>query len=158
MITQQKLKELLHYSPETGIFTWKVRPANRVKVGQEAGSYSGGYRRIRIDDKRYYGHRLAWLYMYGEFPDRQIDHINEVKDDNRIVNLREASYQLQQQNISSRKNNTSGIKGVYWHKVRQKWMACIVHNYKQIHLGYFDTKFAAQMARHCAELELEWNI
>jgi len=139
-LNQERLKELLQYDPETGIFT-NLTQRGKVKKGAIAGSkYSNGYIYIGINRKRYRAHRLAWLYVYGEFPANQIDHINEIKDDNRIVNLRVATNLENQHNVSSlQTNNTSGFRGVFWRKNRKKWKAIIYLNGKQKHLGHFDT-------------------
>jgi hypothetical protein len=114
MITQQELKQQLHYDPDTGVFTWLVSNAQCVKVVDIAGSYnSQGYRQIMINYKYYRAHRLAWLYMYGNFPIDQIDHINNKKDDNRIINLREANNSENGQNkIKAQSNNKLGLLGV----------------------------------------------
>ena len=89
MITQKHLKEILDYNTETGIWTWRVNQARRIKIGQRAGTIiSDGHRHIGISGKFYKAHRLAWLYMTGEFPKDEIDHINGVPDDNRWCNLR----------------------------------------------------------------------
>lgn len=154
-LTQTELKEHLHYNPETGVFTW-ITPRQGRKVGQEAGTDCNGYRNIRIGGRLHYGHRLAWLYVYGEFPAITIDHINQKKSDNRIANLRDASYQLQRQNSGTPKNNKSGIKGVAWVEERKKWRAFIKHNRKQLHFGYHATIEEAAAARKKAERDLGW--
>ena len=137
ILTQPRLKELLHYNPETGIFTWRIA-AGCVRVGSVAGSVGNrGYLQIRIDCKLYQAHRLAWLYVHGEFPPNDLDHINRVRSDNRIGNLRLSTRAENLQNQSMRSNNTSGHVGVSWYKRDQKWMAQIKINYKTINLGFF---------------------
>ena len=134
-LTAEYLRSVLHYSPETGIFTWKVSTAHRVKVGDVAGSQNGlGYLSIQLQSRPQLAHRLAWLYVYGSWPKDQLDHINRNRSDNRISNLREVSNKQNMQNASKPSNNTSGHPGVYWHKQRSKWVAQIKHNYKQINL------------------------
>lgn len=96
-------------------------------------------------------HRLAWLYMYGELPSTDIDHINNKKDDNRIANLRLVTRKQNMQNVLKHKHNTSGFKGVSWHRHSNKWRAYIFSDYKQIYLGVFETKEAAARARQTAE-------
>jgi hypothetical protein len=123
-MTQQELKELLHYDQDTGIFTWLVpRANNAVKIGTIAGGKSPkGYWRIKIYDKPYQAHRLAWLYVYSEFPKEYIDHINGSRSDNRICNLREATYQQNAFNQKMSSRNTSGVKGVHWSKADSAWI------------------------------------
>jgi hypothetical protein len=93
-LTREQLKEALDYNPDTGLFTWKKLPkaAHRKKVGEIAGSHDEkGYIRIGINGTVYKSHRLAWLYVYGQWPSKIIDHVNGVNDDNRISNLRDSS-------------------------------------------------------------------
>jgi hypothetical protein len=140
MITQDELKELLHYDPETGVFTWKVNRGNQVNDGFVAGNMDGdGHLQISINKKKYKAHRLAWLYMTGKWPKEHIDHINGVKDDNKFFNLREATNQENCINRGKGKNNTSGYKGVSWNSGQKKWQANARLNYKLRHLGYFNT-------------------
>lgn len=144
MITQSELKKLVHYDPNTGIFTWKKKTGHRIKIGDKAGSDRGdGYFKIRIKYKAYKSHRLAWLYVYGYFPENCIDHINGNPSDNRICNLRLATLSQNQYNRKKNSNNKSGIKGVYWNENKKKWKAVIGLNSKKIHLGYFNDFFEA---------------
>ena len=155
-LTAEYLRSVLHYDPETGIFTWRVSTSNRVKVGGITGCQNGlGYLHIQLQSRLYQAHRLAWLYMYGEWPEDQIDHINRIRTDNRIANLREVSHKQNGQNRSKRSDNKSGHPGVCWHKRDSKWVARIRHNYKHIHLGYFATLEEALSARKAAE-KLYW--
>jgi len=123
------------------------------KVGDVAGNVSKtrGYRRITVDRKTYSVHRLVWFMVYGKWPDNEIDHINGVRDDNRIKNLRDvtASINLRNQNIYD--NNSSGITGVCWHKATEKWQARIYLNGKRKHLGLFDCKYRAASTRMFAQ-------
>ena len=155
-LTAGKLRELLHYEPETGIFTWKVGSANQVKAGNIAGSPTGlGYLRIVLQRRGYQAHRLAWLYVYGNWPEGQLDHINRNRSDNRISNLREVSNKQNQQNRSKPSNNSSGHPGVFWHKQHARWQAYITHNQKKAHLGCFTDIEEAVAARKAAE-KLYW--
>ena len=155
-LTAEYLRELLHYDQETGIFTRKVSTSNRVKVGDVAGCPDGhGYLLISVHSRLYKAHRLAWLYVRGVWPNDQIDHINRIRTDNRIANLREVSQKQNLQNRSKSSTNTSGHSGVCWHKQSSKWLAHIKHNYKQIHLGYFSILEEAISARKAAE-KLYW--
>jgi hypothetical protein len=113
MITQARLKEVLHYSPDTGEFVWLTNPRNQRKVGKLAGSVTAdGYATIGIDGFYYKAHRLAHLYMTGILPTDYIDHINGYRNDNRWDNLRNATRQQNQHNSGKAVNNTSGFKGV----------------------------------------------
>ena len=148
---QSELKSLLLYDPETGIFTWLV--------GQDKGKKAGfkhcrGYLQQKIKTKKYLSHRLAWLYVYGEMPSGEIDHINGIRDDNRIINLRECSASQNQWNCTAQKNNTSGFKGVCWNKRAGKWHAQIMINLNKKHLGYFATAEQAGAAYQAKAKEL----
>lgn len=156
MITQKYLKELLHYDSRTGIFTWLVskNKNGNVCAGNVAGNLdSRGYFRIGIDNNRYKSHRLAWLYVYGKLPNDQIDHINRIRHDNRIVNLRETTNSGNHQNRKLQSNNSSGFSGVIWDKTNRKWVARIWLRGKQISLGYYHDKNEACMARLKAKVK-----
>lgn len=148
MITQAELKEYLNYDENTGIFTWKVSPSCAVKAGMIAGgTRKDRYTHIKILGRFYLAHRLAWLYMYGHHPEKHIDHINGIRADNRISNLRLCTFSQNQQNLSKlRDNNTSGLLGVSYYKITNKWKAQICLNKKYIFLGYFDDKESAYKA------------
>jgi hypothetical protein len=145
--TRVGLRELLHYEPETGVWTWRVRPANCMRVGDIAGTdHIRGYRAILIARRQYLAHRLAWLYMTGAWP-REIDHIDCNKANNCWANLREATHSQNVANIRRRRDNTSGLKGVCWHRAHNCWGAYITIKGKQRHLGYFDTSQEAGLTR-----------
>lgn len=146
-LTQQRLMELFIYDPLTGLFTRKVSQSNAVKAGQLAGAPNGlGYLTISIDQRRYVVHRLAWLYVHGSFPAAFLDHINGERDDNRIVNLREATRSQNNANRPPGKNCNSGQRGVYWHPVKKLWMAAAGKDGRIIHLGGFKEFDAAKAA------------
>ena len=153
ILTQEFLKECLHYDSDTGIFTWRVRAANRLKVGDVAGCIDSttGYIRIKVNGSMYAAHRVAWLYAHGNFPPEQIDHINGIRDDNRIKNLRAVSHQENGRNQSKPKDNKSGVVGVSWRKKDQKWQAQIYVNGKIKHLGHFADFVEAVTVRKQAE-------
>lgn len=154
MITQKRLKELLHYAPETGGFTWKVSHP-RAKEGALAGAKdSYGYIVIRLDTVLYKAHRLAWLYMYDEWPAKGLDHINQVKNDNRVDNLRLADQSANMRNIPVRSGSKSGVSGVTWRADRKKWSARIKVGYKNFNLGLFNDMPSAIAARRNAEARL----
>ena len=156
MLSQQRLKELLEYNQETGLFTNRVQRNSHAKKGGVAGTKTKyGYISIQIDKKLYLAHRLAWLYVYGEFPEKSLDHINEIKDDNRLVNLRLATRQENGHNISIlRITNKSGFIGVSWNKKPKKWLASIAINGKNKHLGLFNTPEEASEVYLKAKREL----
>lgn len=138
-ITAERLRELLNYDRETGIFTWRKRTSNRVTIGERAGRDNGnGYRRIAIDGRSYYEHHLAWLYVHAEFPEFEIDHRDGVGANNCISNLRPATHAENGQNQSLRVTNRSGKHGVSWSKSHRKWAAYIVVEGRKRHLGLFD--------------------
>jgi hypothetical protein len=136
-LTQERLQERLLYDENTGEFTWRTPLTKRMKVGQLAGAVKrGGYIRIGLDGKTYAAHRLAWLYKFGRHPGSDLDHINRVKTDNRIANLREVSRAQNNQNAGVTKSNSSGSKGVTRHKTG-KWQAQIRAFGKNHYLGIF---------------------
>lgn len=154
MLTQERLKELLSYDPNTGDFTRLIgRSGPKARKGDVAGRDNGqGYIRIYVDGKGYKAHRLAWFYMTGYWPS-EVDHKNTVRSDNRWSNLREATRHENRTNCSAYKNNSSGIKGVSFYKPTGKWKAQIQKNGKKIGLGYFNTKEDAGAAYAQAALE-----
>lgn len=113
-LTAERLRELVSYDPETGIFTRLVRVARRVRVGDVAGAVNKqGYVSFAIDGKTYSAQRLAWLYVHGKWPDACIDHLNGIRHDNRFANLRDVNVKTNVQNQRSpRINNKSGLLGV----------------------------------------------
>ena len=140
-------KSKLNYDPITGDFTWKFR-AGSTKNGKAAGTInSKGYRKISqvIDKKKYQlrAHRLAWFITHNELPKQQIDHIDEDKLNNAISNLRSCTQSQNKMNQGKYANNTSGFKGVSWHRKGQKWMASVRINGKNKHLGLFTTAESA---------------
>jgi hypothetical protein len=155
-LTAERLRELLHYDPETGVWTWRKLPIkNQLKPGGRAGTAdSGGYVQIRIDGPKYGAARLAWLYMRGCWPEAEIDHKDGNRSNNRWSNLREASHSENQWNMSRRRDNTSGFKGVNWHKGERKWHARIMLHGRHIHLGSFDSAEVAYEAYKAKALEL----
>lgn len=150
MITASRLRELLHYDPETGVFTWLVATSNRVKVGDIAGDTDGQrYWRIRVDGRSFQASRLAVLYMTGEWPDHEVDHIKAGRahrGDNRWCNLREATSSQNKSNRARRITSTSEFKGVCWYRPRVCWAATCQLNGVPIHIGYFPTERAAAIA------------
>jgi len=146
-LTAERLRELLHYDPETGVFTRRVDRRPGVKAGDIAGHIkpNKGYRLIWIGCN-WMAHRLAWLYVHGSWPDGQLDHINQDKLDNRIANLRLVNHAQNMQNRPHQRNNVSGFKGVAPCRKTGRWQALICSNNKQIHLGLFDSPELAHAA------------
>lgn len=138
-LSLDRLKQLLHYCPETGEFTW-LSGRSRTAKGSKAGSkHHSGYINIAIDRRLYLAHRLAIFYMTGEWPDIA-DHINRVRDDNRWSNLRSGDASENSCNKSMLSNNTSGYRCVFWNRRESKWHARIVKDGKGHSLGYFSYK------------------
>lgn len=145
-LTQARLKELLNYDPDTGLFI-RLLPSGPSKPGDIAGYKNlHGYVLISVDGIQYYSHRLAWLYMTGNWPKVEIDHRDMNKANNKFDNLREATLSQNAINKCIQKNNTSGFKGIYWDKSRKKFAAQIKINGKHIHLGRFHTLESAYAA------------
>lgn len=112
-LTQKRVRELLDYDPETGLLTWKVNRRGSAKAGDAIKSVDWyGYVRLAIDSRTYPAHRVIWLWYYGYLPENQVDHINRVRADNRLCNLREVSRSCNRRNSCVPRSNTSGVKGV----------------------------------------------
>jgi hypothetical protein len=160
-MTADYLRSRLHYDPETGIFIWKPRgPGDKQWNGKLAGEVagfmaSGGYRRISIDGKLYKAARLAWLYVYGEWPKNHIDHINRVRDDDRLVNLRDVTHT---ENCNNKSSNNGLPEGVHWHTGDAKYKANIpqgVPVFGRTYLGqYGDPITAGEVVQEGIEIIL----
>jgi hypothetical protein len=146
-LTRERLAELLHYDLETGIFTWRVRRTNKARPGSRAGYMNRlGYYSIDVDKVGYLAHRLAWLYVNKEWPEADIDHINCIRSDNRIINLRKASRSQNRCNTKFRRSKN--MKGAYRCE-NGKWRSHIVKNGTRIYLGVFISELEAHAA-YCA--------
>ena len=148
MITQELLKEMFYYNPFTGLFTRLVKTSNKTKVGETVGFENiNGYIIISIKGREYYAHRLAWLYMTGEFPEKGIDHRNTIKHHNWFSNLRKCDdIQNQQNRRKAQSNNLLGYLGVSYDNRFNKFYARIKVNNKQRFLGNFKTALEAHQA------------
>jgi hypothetical protein len=159
-ISLEHLREELHYDAEDGQFYWKkMRPGPRRVdadgVDNRAGTLGKtGYVGVSVLGFKYLAHRLAWFYVKGVWPTEYLDHINGDRSDNRIENLREVNASENSKNRSIHKNNQSGFKGVSFSKSHNKWVARIVHNYRQNVLGYFDSIEDAVAAYERASAEM----
>lgn len=153
-LSLEDVTRVLNYNPETGVFTWKSYRNWRSCEGSVAGAIdSHGHRQIRVNRRLHFAHRLAWLYVHGVAPSGDVDHINGVKDDNRIANLRDVPTSINCQNeIRARSNNSCGLLGVT--KKKYAYLAQIYANGKKIHLGSFRTAEAAHEAYLKAKREL----
>lgn len=154
-LTVDRLKEMLDYDPSNGVFTWIKAARGLVRRGDCAGSLGeNGYVRITLDNKRYRAHRLAWFYVHGMWPSQEIDHINRIKHDNRIANLREATRAENNQNRPIPRSNKSGYRGVSKRKGSELWVAMIDANKRRFFLGEFKSPELAHAAYQAASLAM----
>lgn len=166
-LTPEIIRELISYDPESGKMTWAVRdekwfPAKRLcatwntrYAGREAltASSSGGYLRGNVFDRNVKAHRIAWMHYHGRAP-IEIDHINGVRTDNRIVNLREVADRTENlRNMGLRPDNKSGVTGVCWDAYTSRWKAEIMIRCRSINLGWFDSVSDASKARDLANIK-----
>lgn len=158
-LNQDEARRILNYDPETGIFHHRVRSDRsrswNMRFGNEvaAALQGNGYRYLVMGPKHWLAHRVAWLWMTGEWPDGQIDHINGDRTDNRWANLRIATQKQNSANQGLRSTNKSGIKGVCWVASKKFWRATITLEGKDKFLGYYKTLAEAASARSAAEAE-----
>lgn len=148
---KNKIFTFLAYSPDNGKFFWVHNRPNGIRAGSLAGHRSGRYLAISLDGQDIYLHRLAFVFMTGDWPKNYVDHINRDKKDNRWSNLRDVDMTQNMYNASLRADNTSGRKGVAYVNRTGKWMSYIIYKSKQIHLGFFETFEDAVKARVEAE-------
>lgn len=147
-VTLEQVKKLFSYDPDSGVFTRLISTSRCVKVGQVAGSMNGdGYLQVKIDGHRYTMHRLAWLYVNGEWPKGVIDHLNGHRADNRIANLRDTTQKVNAQNKhKARSDSASRLLGVYKEKRGRRYRSHIWIDGRLHVIGYFDTKEEAHAA------------
>lgn len=155
-LTQEYLKEILDYNPSTGVFIWKKKtsPASRISIGSIAGAPNTKYKYIEITIHRtvYKAHRLAWLYTYGKWPSRQIDHIDGNRENNKLKNLRDVTARKNQQNRLE--HRLGHLVGTSFRKDNKMWQSTIVINKKKHHIGFYSTAKKA----HMAYMALSWLI
>lgn len=158
-ITYNRLRYLFSYNPDTGKFIRlnSSHKSGALRKGEVGCLSSDGYIKIGVDGVLYQAHRLVWLYMTGKMPKAQLDHINQVRNDNRWCNLREATNQENNRNQTKRKTNTSGVTGVWRFKKNGKWCAEIMVDAKKVWLGYYEDKFNAICARKSAEVKYNFH-
>jgi hypothetical protein len=150
-LTAAYVRSILHYDPETGVFTWRERPREHFKTKRAHSVWNARYAHkvsgcldnlcywnIRINGRAHKSHRLAWLWMTGEWPKADIDHIGGDPLNNSWNNLRDAARSENMHNTCAYSNNTSGRKGVSWNSYAGKWRVQIMKDGKRSHIGYFD--------------------
>lgn len=151
-LTVDRLRALLDYDPDSGIFTRRIRTASRHKVGDRAdfliaSGVMAGYLRVSIDYERHLAHRLAWMHVHGSWPTNEIDHIDGNRGNNRIANLRDVTRTTNKENMrAARKDNQCGLLGVHWHAPTDQWRASIQVHGRAQHIGLFHTPEAAHLA------------
>lgn len=169
-MTQARARELFNYDPLTGVLVWRHRPLSEfpderawriwnTRFANHSAGYArrDGYHSVMVDYRRHLAHRIAWLYTYGVLPIGEIDHINGDPSDNRIANLRDVDKQGNARNAHRNVTNTSGVTGVRFCSIRQKWNAYIKRDNRMINLGRFETKSEAVVARKAAEKALGFD-
>lgn len=161
-LSPEEIRERLEYFPDTGEFVWRHRLGNTHEAkcwnpkfaGKSAGTIDRrGYRRIKIHGTYYAGHRLAWVWMTGEWPPEDVDHANCDKSDNRFSNLRLATRSQNCANVSKKSHNKSGLKGACYSKTQCAYHAQIKKDGKIYHLGWHETAEAAHAAYKAAALK-----
>lgn len=152
-LTAARLREALHFDQETGFFTRRIRTAQCHQVGDRADFVVGtgcqrGYHRVALDGARHLAHRLAWLYVHGEWPTGEVDHINGTRGDNRICNLRDVTRQVNAENYrrATKRNKRSHLLGASFHEQNHCWVARITISRRSVYLGSFDTPEGAHAA------------
>jgi len=153
-LTAEALREQLNYDPDTGIFAWRIAK-QKVRAGQKCtATNKGGYIVIGIFGKYHSAHRLAWLYMTGEWPQGEIDHIDRCKTNNRWRNLRDVNHCSNMQNVIPGRRNKWGHRGIYQDLRTKKWVAGIRVNGTYRYLGAFRSPEAAAAAYSSAKLTM----
>lgn len=153
-ISADVVRWALHYDAETGAFRWRSESRKRSDLKEIAGSTtSNGYIQIKVGNRKYFAHRLAWLYVYGEWPKNQVDHIDGCRTNNRIANLRDATNEVNCQNLRrAHSKSSNGYLGVT--RVKDRWASNISVNGKRIRIGVFDTPEQAHQAYITAKRQL----
>jgi len=157
-LTQERARELFDYR-EDGCLVWKVSNSNIVRVGGAVGRTpdTNGHLHVRVGGVPYLVHRVIWLWHYGYFPEHGLDHIDRDPSNNRIGNLREATQVCNSRNTGNFSHNTSGVKGVWWHRQISKWVAEIIWNQRKLSFGCHTDFSEAVAHRLAAEQCLDWE-
>lgn len=157
----EEVARLFTYDRETGVLYWRIRNRNTIQHKYVAGSLNGnrdGYRRVKVKGKIYLEHRIIMMLCFGHIPENaEIDHINHVRDDNRLSNLRFVTRRENMRNQSLSSKSTTGVTGVHFSKARKKYVAQIKVNQKIIFLGNYDTLEEAAAARAEANVKFNFN-
>lgn len=150
-LTQERLKELLSYNPETGEFK-RIKEVGNTKVGDTPGHFIEGYRYVTVDGRTYPAHRLVFLFVYGEYPSSDVDHKNLKRDDNRLENLRITNRRNNMLNISSHKDSVLGKKNIFYRKDTGKYSVRATVNGRYRSFGCFeDLELAELVAKYVRE-------
>jgi hypothetical protein len=153
-ITQSYIKSIFYY--ENGNLFWKIKKSKKTVIGTKAGTKTAkldDYKRVRMDKKDYLLHRIVFLYHFGYLP-KYVDHIDGIKTNNLIENLRECDQSENMCNVKKLTTNSSGIKGVSWRKDTSKWRARVRFRNKEFFIGYFDDLQTAENSARLFREEL----
>jgi hypothetical protein len=154
-----KLRELFDYNAMTGTLSWRISTNNRVKAGDPIKTkYRAGHLAVSIDGVRYLAHRVIWKMTTGEDPVDQIDHIDGDASNNSFANLRESDQSQNRMNSRKNSNNTSGVKGISYHKATNKWRATVGNGYASKQIGIFDDFQSAVEACNLARAEMHGDF
>jgi hypothetical protein len=156
MLTQERLMEVLSYDSDTGVFVWRQKRGRQVN-GSVAGSpHNAGYWSIRVDGRALLAHRLAWMYVHGDWPS-EIDHINGDRRDNRIANLRHVTRQQNCRNAAMRSHNQTGVNGVAYYQRYRRFRVIMTVDGQSRYLGSFKTLDEAAEVRKSAEAGIQFS-
>jgi hypothetical protein len=154
MLSNTELRQLLDYDPNTGHLTWIKKINKGTVLKSRAGTkQADGYRSVKLYGRKYLEHRLIWCWVHGDYPSQHLDHINHIRDDNRIINLREVTISENARNRLTR-NSRTGEKGIWYCRRRKRYIAEIVLNGKKIYQASFEDPDEAIKQRKLKEIEL----